>query len=162
MPDDDHTECPACRGRLYPKVLHCADCGLDVTTRYAGNEFADLDADDLHLLRIFVVCEGRIRDMEAALGVSYPTVKSRLSALRGRLGLHTETAHAAAQSDASSDAPTAGHATRTPSESDEAGAAPRSTQSEPATAKEILDLLADGRLTYEEALPRIRALRSRA
>jgi len=149
LPDVTHTECPACRGRLYPKVLHCADCGLDVTTRYAGNEFADLDADDLHLLRIFVVCEGRIRDMETALGVSYPTVKSRLAALRGRLGLAADTAKVAAADAAAS-------VTSVPPV-----VAPATT-AEVATAREILDQLAGGSTTYDEALSKIRALRSRS
>ncbi|HET6474306.1 MAG TPA: DUF2089 family protein [Pseudomonadales bacterium] len=144
--DAGHTECPACHGRLYPKVLHCADCGLDVTTRYAGNEFADLDAEDLHLLRIFVVCEGRIRDMESALGVSYPTVKSRLAALRGRLGLGAD-----------ADAAMKGTASR---ESSAANSQPAA--SEPATAREILDQLAAGTTTYDEALSKIRALRGRS
>ena len=78
--------CPACDGRLFPRELECADCGLHVRTSYPGNEFARLDGDALHLLRIFVACEGRIRDMERALGVSYPTVKSRLASLRETLG----------------------------------------------------------------------------
>ena len=133
MPDEPHTPCPACKGRLFPKLLKCADCGLEVTTRYAGNEFADLGADDLHLLRIFVLREGRIRDMEASLGVSYPTVKSRLAALRERLGLASENAKSA----------------------------PSAAQLEPTTARQILDQLADGALTYAQALPKIRALRSR-
>ena len=136
MPDEAHTACPACQGRLFPKLLKCADCGLEVTTRYAGNEFADLGADDLHLLRIFVLCEGRIRDMEASLGVSYPTVKSRLAALRERLGLASENAKSA-PTRSSSEAP------------------------EPTTARQILDQLADGALTYAQALPKIRALRGR-
>ena len=79
--------CPACTGRLYPRELACVDCGLRVSTRYADNEFQNLDADSLHLLRVFIACEGRIRDMERALGVSYPTVKSRLAALRTSVGL---------------------------------------------------------------------------
>jgi hypothetical protein len=138
LPDVAHTECPACHGRLYPKVLRCADCGLDVTTRYAGNEFADLDADDLHLLRIFVVCEGRIRDMESALGVSYPTVKARLAALRGRLGLAADAAKTGAED-----------------------STPVTAQSPEIDAQAILDQLANGSTTYDEALSKIRALRNR-
>jgi hypothetical protein len=112
--------------------LRCADCGLEVTTRYTTNEFSDLEPEDLHLLRIFVVTEGRIRDMESALGVSYPTVKSRLAALRSRLGLASDTK-----------------------------VKPSEAPAEPTTARSILDQLADGALTYEEALPQIRALRGK-
>ncbi len=134
MPEEVHTPCPACQGRLYPKLLRCADCGIEVTTRYATNEFSDLEPEDLHLLRIFVVCEGSIRDMESALGVSYPTVKSRIAALRTRLGLADGTKSKPADD----------------------------TVSEPVTARDILDQLADGKLTYEQALPKIRALRGNA
>jgi hypothetical protein len=137
LPESNHTPCPACQGRLYPKLLRCADCGLEVSTRYGGNEFADLEPEDLHLLRIFVVCEGRIRDMESALGVSYPTVKSRLAALRSRLGLASDDGK------------------EKPAQSK------REPEREPTTAREVLDQLADGTLTYEEALPKIRALRTR-
>lgn len=84
--DGGLTVCPACDGRLVPRELACKDCGLVVQTRFKGNEFVGLDDDSLHLLRIFVACEGRIRDMERALGVSYPTVKSRLAGLRSTLG----------------------------------------------------------------------------
>lgn len=68
------------------------DCGLRLQASYPRNEFARLDDDALHLLRIFVACEGRIRDMERALGVSYPTVKSRLAGLRETLGFGAEQA----------------------------------------------------------------------
>jgi len=49
------------------------------------NEFATLAAEDLHFLRIFVRCEGRIREMESALGLSYPTIRTRLTALKTKL-----------------------------------------------------------------------------
>ena len=84
--------CPACDGRLFPRELECVDCGLHLQASYPRNEFARLDDDALHLLRIFVACEGRIRDMERALGVSYPTVKSRLAGLRETLGFGGENA----------------------------------------------------------------------
>lgn len=148
MPDGGHTACPACQGRLFPKLLKCSDCGLEVTTRYAGNEFADLGAEDLHLLRIFVLCEGRIRDMEASLGVSYPTVKSRLAALRDQLGLASDRLGLVSD--------------RLGLVSEAAKSAPPTTSSEPATARQILDQLADGTLTYAQALPMIRALRRRS
>jgi len=135
LPDDnqkDATPCPACAGRLYPRLLACADCGLEVTTRYAANEFADLEAESLHLLRIFVLSEGRIRDMEAALGVSYPTVKARLAALREKLGLTGE--------------PTA---------------RPPPPPVAPTTVKGVLDALESGEVDYDAAMKKIKELRAR-
>lgn len=82
---DANIRCPSCSGQLYPRVLVCDSCGLKVEGDFALNEFDALTPDDLHFLRLFVQCEGRIRDMEAALGVSYPTVKARMADIKAKL-----------------------------------------------------------------------------
>lgn len=79
---DSNLACPACHEALRPVVLECSACRVRVEGPFQFNEFASLSADDLHLLRIFVLSEGRVRDMEAPLGLSYPTIRARLSALR--------------------------------------------------------------------------------
>jgi hypothetical protein len=79
--------CPACGGALVPVGLKCKGCELTITGEFVSNEFASLGEEDLHFLRIFVHCEGRIREMEAALGVSYPTIKNRLGRLKEALGV---------------------------------------------------------------------------
>jgi len=77
--------CPACATRMVPRVLGCPQCGVRIEAEFRQNEFAGLEDEWLHFLRIFVHCEGRIRDMEAALGISYPTVKARMAELKQRL-----------------------------------------------------------------------------
>lgn len=79
--------CPSCSGPLYPRILECRECGIKIEGQFEGSEFDNLSPDEFHFLRIFIRCEGRIRDMESALGVSYPTVKARLTSLKDRLGL---------------------------------------------------------------------------
>jgi hypothetical protein len=74
--------CPSCNGQLRPKILVCENCDLTVEGPFQFNEFATLAAEDLHFLRIFIQSEGRIRDMEPALGLSYPTIRSRLAELK--------------------------------------------------------------------------------
>ena len=85
-----HVRCPACHGPLAPIQLYCDTCDLTLSGRFVTNEFATLAHDDLHFLRIFVHCEGRIRDMESALGVSYPTIKARLGKLKEALSMLPE------------------------------------------------------------------------
>lgn len=63
---------------------------------FVANEFATLSQEDLHFLRIFIHTEGHIREMESALGVSYPTVKARLAELKARLRSDVATATASA------------------------------------------------------------------
>lgn len=98
-PIDSNLACPSCQSALQPKVLVCASCDIKVEGPFQLNEFATLASDDLHFLRIFVRCEGRIRDMESALGLSYPTIRSRLTALKHKLS-GGETEDAAAISEA--------------------------------------------------------------
>lgn len=88
--------CPTCRAELTISSLTCRPCDLHLEGQFtwehrADNEFANLADEDLHLLRIFVHCEGSIREMESALGVSYPTIKSRLAKLRDKLTIALQT-----------------------------------------------------------------------
>ena len=97
-----HIRCPACHGPLAPTQLRCDTCDLTLTGRFLTNEFASLSLDDLHFLRIFIHCEGRIRDMEAALGVSYPTVKGLLASIKEKLSRTSPRFAASARPDAPS------------------------------------------------------------
>lgn len=82
---DSNILCPACHGLLSPTVLSCGHCNIRVEGPFELNEFATLSPEDLHFLRIFIRCEGRVRDMEPALGLSYPTIRSRLTQLKNKL-----------------------------------------------------------------------------
>ena len=79
--------CPSCKGELQPSVLMCHSCGIKIEGEFIKNEFNSLTPDELHFLRVFIRCEGRISDMEASLGVSYPTVKAYLANLKKNLNL---------------------------------------------------------------------------
>lgn len=77
--------CPYCRAPAEVSSLHCRPCGIKIEGSFECNEFARLSQDDLHFLRIFLQFEGRVRDMEAPLGLSYPTIRSRLSQLKEKI-----------------------------------------------------------------------------
>lgn len=124
--------CPACEESLKPRVLGCPSCDLKIEGAFQMNEFAQLGGEDLHLLRIFIRSEGRIRDMESALGLTYPTIRSRLASLRARLGLGAEI------SAASEEEPKGNEETRE------------------MTNAEVLEALQNKKITYEEALKRLK------
>ena len=50
-------------------------------------ELACLNEEDDRFLKIFLSAQGNIKEMERCLGISYPTVKSRMEALLAKLGL---------------------------------------------------------------------------
>lgn len=80
-------KCPVCGGALVVSRFSCDGCGSEVSGRFRQNEFAALSGDDLEFLRAFVRARGSIKDVEEALGVSYPTVRGRLERLVEKLGL---------------------------------------------------------------------------
>jgi hypothetical protein len=88
-PLDSNLQCPSCHHPLRPTVLGCERCNIRLEGPFQLNEFATLSPEDLHFLRIFVQAEGRIREMESALGLSYPTIRARITALKNRLAGET-------------------------------------------------------------------------
>ena len=147
---DANIRCPSCNGQLYPRVLVCESCGLKVEGEFVLNEFDSLSPDELHFLRVFVQCEGRIRDMEAALGVSYPTVKGLLAAIKDKLSQRSPR-FAATAPRAESDA----------AEGVGAGSPNARGTSVDASADEILDQLESGQLSYKEAVRLLRSARNK-
>ncbi len=135
---DANIRCPSCNGQLYPRVLVCDSCGLKVEGEFVLNEFDSLSPDELHFLRVFVQCEGRIRDMEAALGVSYPTVKGLLASIKEKLSQRSPRFAASAP---------------------RAEAGPDGEAPEEASPDDILDRLETGQITYKEAVRLLRAAR---
>jgi hypothetical protein len=79
-------ECPHCQNELQIRRLECSTCGLALEGDFAKDELMKLSADDLRFVHLFLRSEGSIRAMEKALGISYPTVKSRLAQINARLG----------------------------------------------------------------------------
>jgi hypothetical protein len=78
--------CPVCGGGLAVTRLECGHCGTAVTGRYRASRFSRLTPDQLGFLEAFLRSRGNIRKMERELGISYPTVRSRLNALLAALG----------------------------------------------------------------------------
>ncbi|HBD95585.1 MAG TPA: hypothetical protein DDY71_06475 [Spirochaetia bacterium] len=70
--------CPGCGKKMVIKTLHCAQCDITVTGTFYSHTFGYLDKDSLDFVENFILTRGNMKEMEEILGVSYPTVKSRL------------------------------------------------------------------------------------
>ena len=80
------TKCPVCGGNLTITQLTCKSCSLKMRGEFESCEFCKLSEDSLNFLRSFIRCRGVIKDVEKELGISYPTVRSRLDKLVAELG----------------------------------------------------------------------------
>lgn len=72
------TTCPACSGVLTITRLRCARCDLQLEGRFSQGPLAALSPQQLAFVAAFVRCEGKLSHLEAELGLSYPTLRSRL------------------------------------------------------------------------------------
>jgi hypothetical protein len=114
--------CPNCRRPLQVTELTCPACALRLQGSFErGCKFCALDPEQRRLLDVFLSCRGVIRDMEKALDLSYPTVRARVDSLLQALGYLPTELEAEAQESAA------------------------------ARRQEILDRLASGEITAEEA-----------
>ena len=83
-----HT-CPVCDHSLHVKKLGCTNCKTVIENDFSLSKFATLSAEQMHFVEVFVVKRGNIKEVEKALGISYPTVRGKLNDIIAELG-HNE------------------------------------------------------------------------
>jgi hypothetical protein len=132
VPHDVISTCPVCSGELAVTRLRCGSCGTTLEGDFSVGRFGRLSRDQLALLESFLRSRGNLRDMERELGISYPTVRSRVEQLIRSLGFGPRGDDDAAEDGAD-------------------GAAP-------STRQDILERLARHEIGAEEAAAAIRAL----
>jgi hypothetical protein len=114
MPETHEVDgsCPVCGDAMLVSRLSCARCGSSLEGAFhlhgaapgasAGprgaradedarfGRLARLDVAQLDFVETFLRCRGVIKNVEDMLGISYPTVKSRLADVLGAMGFGPE------------------------------------------------------------------------
>jgi len=137
MPHDVISTCPVCASELEVTRLHCSACGTTLEGDFSVGRFGRLNKDQMALLESFLRSRGNLREMERELGISYPTIRSRVEALVRALGFGPR------------------------GDADDADEPAESTQPPPPAGRtrgEILEALARHDITAEEAATAIRDL----
>ena len=80
------TNCPYCGGDFVIKEVECQGCKTQIKSNFTVNRFHMFKQEDLYFIEVFLKNEGNIKLMEKDLGISYPTVKSRLKSIIKTLG----------------------------------------------------------------------------
>jgi hypothetical protein len=80
-------QCPVCGSALDVARLHCPHCQTTIDGSFSLGRFAHLTREQTQFLEAFLRARGVIKDVEEALGISYPTVRGRLDELLRALGL---------------------------------------------------------------------------
>ena len=88
------TQCPYCYGQMQISSLLCQSCGTEVRSNFAFTRLLQLTPEQQSFVIRFVMASGSLKEMAEVLGVSYPTVRSRLDriieVLRGRQPAESE------------------------------------------------------------------------
>jgi hypothetical protein len=119
-------QCPICKETLQVTRLHCPNCDTTIEGLFELGRLSQLSPEQLAFIETFVRCEGKINRVGEELGVSYPTVRSRLTDVIHALGYEVG------------------------QEEEPAGVIPDEER------KAILEQLAQGEITSEEAVKRLR------
>ena len=82
--------CPICSETLRVVRLECQACGTRLECDFALGRFHALSAEQLEFLETFIRARGNFKDVERELGISYPTVRSRLDAVIRALGFPSQ------------------------------------------------------------------------
>jgi len=80
------SRCPFCAGQLSITKLSCDRCDTNIESTLAIPPFFRLPADLQDFVMVFLRCQGKIRDVERELSISYPTVCKRLDMVNQLLG----------------------------------------------------------------------------
>ncbi len=113
--------CPVCGDELEVTRLHCPSCDSALEGNFALGRFQRLTREQMQFVETFIKNRGSLKDAGLELGISYPTVVNRLNDLLTALG-YTDRVKAAEELAIS-----------------------------PEQRKEILDQLAQGQITADQA-----------
>ena len=78
---------PVSGGELYISELSSEESGITLRGKFEIPKYAKLDPEQARFLETFLRCRGMLNSVERELGISYPTVRSRLDSLLDALGL---------------------------------------------------------------------------
>lgn len=78
--------CPICQGELAVSRLHCRSCGTNVEGSFSLGPLQRLSPEQIQFVEALVRNRGSLKDLGAELGMSYPTVNSRLNDILIALG----------------------------------------------------------------------------
>ena len=78
--------CPVCHETLYATRLHCRNCETTLDGSFMFSGLFQLEAEQLNFVETFIRCEGKFNRMEKEMGLSYPTLRTRLHEIIRALG----------------------------------------------------------------------------
>lgn len=80
------SSCPVCSNKLKAIKLRCNRCNTVIDNEFTLSKFDYLNEEQLYFIETFIRCRGSIKEVEKDLGISYPTVRTKLDEVIETLG----------------------------------------------------------------------------
>jgi hypothetical protein len=77
--------CPKCNSNLKISEYSCPSCDTIIKGDFQGCQFCNLDDEDRLFALVFLQTEGNMKDVERLMGISYPTIKSKLKNINKKI-----------------------------------------------------------------------------
>jgi hypothetical protein len=82
-------ECPYCQSAMAVTQMTCGHCQVSVAGDFPMSRLGGLPVEHQRFIEMFVLAGGNLKEIAEQVGVSYPTIRSRLDkvieALRGEI-----------------------------------------------------------------------------
>lgn len=82
-------KCPVCAHDMKVTKLYCQHCKITIEGEFELCKFSKLSLEHKHFIDVFIKNRGNIKEIEKELGISYPTVRSKLENVIQALGHHS-------------------------------------------------------------------------
>ncbi len=79
-------KCPVCGKELLVTRLECRACGTDIGGQFSVGRLAQLDAEEIQFIEIFIKNRGNAYKVGEELGMPYSAVRSRLTEVIRAMG----------------------------------------------------------------------------
>lgn len=120
------TLCPVCGDKLAVTRLNCPSCDTTLDGRFQFSRLEQLGPEQRAFVEVFVRCDGKLNWVSQELKLSYPTVRSRLDDVIRAMGYEVRESPPAEEKQRIAD-----------------------------NRQAILDALASGKITSDEAVKRL-------
>ncbi len=71
--------CPVCNSNLDIVEYNCPRCNTSIKGKFGVDDFSVLNTNQQEFVKVFICCQGNIKEVEKSLKISYPTVKNKLA-----------------------------------------------------------------------------------
>ena len=71
-------DCPYCALPMTVTHMSCAKCGVRIDAEFPMSRLGELPVEHQRFIEMFVLAGGNLKEIAEQVGVSYPTIRSRL------------------------------------------------------------------------------------